>query len=113
MKFINGFASGIPVETVHVLGDYPVDEISGFHLRQYIVGRIGLDPAKQFIKNIPHHLPGLSRIFTEIGDIKGGRIIFIPQSIFTPEGGNATFHRDTGPGKGNGPGGSLDEICCP
>src|SRR3989339_438589 len=74
------------------------------------MGTVWHNLSEKIIKDLPDDFPGCSGMRVKIPDVKGLGIIFIPEAIFSPEGGNAAFDGNTGACKGHTAFGGSDDI---
>jgi hypothetical protein len=97
------------VWVVDFLGDHRLQLSPGFPTGQHPVRLVGLGPAQVIVEQLPQHLPALSGVAEEVGELEQAGVISALQPAGSPEGWDAAFHRDPGAGKGGEVAGGADE----
>ncbi len=69
---------------------------------------IGLAFAKTLVEHFFDKSPGLGRVGLEKTDISQGRVILVPEAVFTSKRRDTAFHGNPGAGEHRGMPGILD-----
>ena len=84
------------VHIVNVLGDHCFQHVFLFHSGQEPVCSIGPCINKVIVKDLGNDFPRFLWVSVEMFYVENGRIIFGPDSFFTPERRNPAFNRNSG-----------------